>query len=858
MGRSSTLNNKEFELDENEGGTRFADKQKDDLLNNKADAATTLANQKAFEEIYNGARKELMKSGTALSEEERKTFQEKLMIANQERDPKKLAEVQKHLSETIDQTRELTQQYFKGLDLNKDLFGKDTARRVDTLKEYKDKFAEQNLKNKKEWSSKLGDEIASLKDLRNDLVRVVGSGKESQAYMEQFNKLRRSEKREFIKELKTNVETFTKTVETLKKSGLYSDEEIKNLSVRFRESPLDQQKKMLTELQEDAKTESIKSVQDTFKKFSPDTQKKFEAALKKARGLKAKKELIEEMKQDRRSTFINLYENASYQDSKGQSRRLNSPQEIKTLISSIDKEQRPEVLEMFINGTPAANAKLTEFAKGYDAAPANVQAQYDFWNADYSKKETIAQDCEKHVKKISEWNKQLKKAIDERLIGTVSAGRYETQFEKLNLRQKDEVLQRSTLSDPRRKDIRDRFDKLPKEIQKKHEHFFDMGLEDRSKLVIKEEKNLERVSKVQGAFEKKIDGMIEEHLLSEESKDAYVKWMSEMEDVEDMEKALDKSDLDLPERGFVLETFQKLPDDVRVKYESSFYQQDLTDRIETLDMILPEDARADFRQALSSMEAARQLTDSLEKQTELKTLRNMANEFRDKNNQKAELEIREKIAKLEPEDEMNQERLEELKMLENPDSQFIGDLLMQIKGQAGMKEEIEANHIMFEIADRAHAHELYAKKQGMENRLAANDNQEFAELSQELYDYSEGEQMLDRQTGKAIDMQVFDENDLFRNKNVVKITEHRKRFKKDGETFTNSPARLGQYGLRDHTGKELKGEELLRYKRQKATMLAAKILNMGTEGQVTGTPSDEVVDEMLKAMDEIDDFRNAA
>lgn len=857
MGRSSALDNKEFELDEKEGG-RFADKQKDDLLDNKSDAATTLANQKAFEEIYKGARKELMKSGTVLSEEERRVFQEKLMLANQERDPKKLAEIQKHLSETIDQTRELTQQYFKGLDLNKDFFGKDTSRNVDTLKEYKDDFAKQNLKNKKEWSNKLGDEIRSLQELRNDLVRVVGAGKESQAYMDQFNKLRRSEKREYLKELKTNVEAFTKTLDTFKKSGLYSDEEIKNLSVRFRESPLDQQKKMLTDLQEDAKNESIKSVQDTFKKFSPETQKKYEAALKKARGLKAKKELIEEMKQGLRGTFIQQYENASYQDSKGQSRRLNSPQETKTLISSIDKEQRPEVLEMFLNGMPAANAKLTEFAKVYDSAPANVQTQYDFWNADYSKKELMAKDCEKHVKKIGEWNGKLEKAIQDRLIGSVSAGRYQTQFEKLNLKQKDEVLQRSTLDDPRRKDIRDRFDKLPKEIQKKHEHFFDMGLEDRSKLVIKEEKNLERVGKAEKSFEKKIDDMIENHLLSEESKDAYMKWLTDMEDVEDMEKALDKSDLDLPERGFVLETFQKLPDDVRAKYETMFYQQDLTARIETIDMLLPEDARANFRQALSSMEAARQLTDNLEKQTELKTLRNMANEFRDKKNQKAELEIRAKIAKLEPEDEMNQERLEELQMLENPDSQFIGDLLMQIKGQAGMKEEIEANHIMFEIADRAHAHELYSKKQGMENRLAANDNQEFTELSQELYEYSEGEQMLDRQSGKAIDMQVFDENELFRNKNVAKITEHRKRFKKDGETFTHSPARLGQYGLRDHTGKELKGEELLKYKRQKATLLAAKILNMGTEGQITGTPSDEVVEEMLKAMDEIDDFRNVA
>lgn len=858
MARSSALEHKDLDLEKDQD-SKFSDKQIDAVSKGKKDAATTLEEQRRFDAIYTGARKQLLQNGTSLSETERKEFQEKLLFANQERDPKKLEEVQKHIGETIAETHKLTENYFKGLDRNKELFGKDKSRSVDTLQEYKNEFTKQDLKTKKDWSNKLGDEVRSLQDLRNDLVKVVGGGKEAQAYFDQFNKLRRSEKREFLKELRGNVEAFTKTMETLKKSGLYSDEEIKNLSVRFRESPLDQQKKMLIDLQEDAKNDSIKSVQETFKKFSPETQKKYEAALKKARGLKAKKELIDEMKQNLRSTFIALYENASFQDSKGQTRRLNSPQEIKTLISSIDKEQRPEVLEMFIKGTPEANKKLTEFAKSYDHAPANVQTQYDFWNADYSKKEQMAQECEKHEKKIGEWNKKLDKAIQDQLIGTVSAGRYRTQFEKLNLKQKDEVLQRSTLDDPRRKDIRDRFQKLPVEIQKKHEHFYDMGLEDRTKLVIKEEKNLERVAKVQEAWENKIQGMIENHLLSPESEEAYIKWLAEMENVEDMEKALDTSDLDLPERGFILETFQKLPDDVRAKYEAMFYQQDLTDRIETVDMLLPEDARADFRRALSSMEAARQLTDSLEKQTELKTLRNMASEFCDKNNQKAEMEIREKIAKLEPEDEMNQERLEELKMLENPDSQFIGDLLLQMKGQSGTKQEMEAHHLLFETADRAHAHELYTQKQGMEARVgAAHDKREFNELSSELYEYTRGEQMLDRQTGKAIDMQIFDETDLLRNKNVSSLNEHRKRFKKDGEVITETSARLGQYGLRDHTGKELKGEELLQFKRQKAMEYTLKVLQTGTAGEFSGIPSEAAVNEMLKALDEIDDFRNVA
>lgn len=848
MGRASTLDNKDFNLEEDQD-SRFSNTQKDKVLKGEQNAAETIASQKAFENIYKGARKDLLKSGTVLSEEERKAFQEKLMIANQERDPKKLAEIQKHITETIDQTHNLTQQYFKGLDLNKDLFGKDTSRNLDTLQEYKDEFAKQNLKNKKEWHNKLGEEVKSLKDIRDQLIQTVGSGKEAQAYMDQFNKLRRSEKREYLKEVKGTVESFTKAVESFRKSGLYSDEEIKHLSVKFRESPLDQQKKMLADLEADAKSDSIKSVQDTFKKFSPENQKKFEQTLKKARGLKAKKEVIENMKQGLRDELIKLTQNSKYQ----------SPEE-KSQVLSIEKEERPEVLEMFVKGFPAAEKKLMEFGKAYESAPVNVQAQYDFWNAHYGNKEKIAEDCKKHVEKIGQANKKIDEKVKGRLLSPASAAKYKTRFEKLSLKEKDAALKQSTLDDPRRAANLQRFEntnKIPKAIQEKHKQFYNMRLEDRIKLVNELEGTIDKKVFLRQEFEKKLDDLVEQQLLSPLSVDSLTKTFEEIDDVDQMKSELEKSNLDDPGRRKVLDTFKELPDDVRKKHEQLFYNQDQVDRIETLKMLLP-DGGADLERALSSMEGARQLTDKLQQETELKTYRNLAQEFRAKNNQKAEMEMREKISKLEPEDELNKERLEELKMLENPDSQFIGEMLMQVKGEAGMKEEIEANHVMFEIADRAHAHELHSKKLGMERRVAANDNQEFSELSQEIYEYSEGKQMLDRTTGKAIDMQVFDENEIFKSKNVVKINEHRKRFKKDGENFTDSAARLGQYGMRDHTGKELKGEELLRYKRQKATVLAAKILHMGTEGQITGTPSDEVVEEMLKAIDEIDDFRNAA
>ncbi len=826
-----------------------ADKQIEDLENRKKDADTVLHENKAFQGIYADARKQLQKNGTALSEKERKDFEDKLVIANQDRDPKKIAAIQKHIDDTISETHKLTAEYFAGLDKNKELFGKDTARRLDTLQEYKDEFGKQTIDKKREWHGKLGEEVKSLKEIRDQLVKTIGSGKEAEGYMEQFNKLRRTEKKDYLKEVKTSVEGFKKAVDAFKKSGLYSDEELKDMSVRFREAPLDKQKKLLAEYEEDAKSDSIKSVQTTFKKFSPETQKRYEETLKKARGLKAKKEVIEQMKQGLRDKLIKMTQDSKYQST-----------EEKSQVLSIEKEDRPEMLEMFVKGFPAAEKKLMEFAKVYESMPVNVQAQYDFKNSHYGDKEKIAEDCKKHGEKIKQWNKKLEDKVKARHISEASAEKYKPRFEKLSLRDKDATLRQSTLDDPRRAKVLQRFENeniIPKEMQEKHKQFYNMRLEDRLKLVDELEKGIEKTDMIKHDWSAKLNDLVERHLLSPESVDSYQKWFSELENPKEMEKALEKSDIDNPQREKVLETFQKLPDDVRAKHENMFYQQDLTGRIETLRTLLP-DGGAQLELALSSMAEAQKLTENLENHTKLQTYRDLANDFKKDGNRKAEIEIRGKIAEIEEDDEANNERLEELKMLENPDSQFIGNMLTQVRDQAGMQDELMANKIMFEIADRAHAHEIHSKRRGMESRVAANDNVEYANLSEAIYEHSEGEKMLDAETGKAIDMQVFDEADMLQNHNVASIQKHRNRFKADGERMTDTPSRLGQYGVRDKSGKELVGDELVRYKIENATKLAEKILSIGSKGQIKGKPSPEAVAEVLKAMDENEGLRLAA
>ncbi len=819
------------------------------IAGGKMDAQTALTEDKDFKAIYMDARKQLMKNGTTLSEEERKAFEEKLLIASDKRDPKKLEAIRKNITTTVDETHKLTAAYFGELERHKDLFGKDTSKNVDTLEEYKQAFKKQELKSKKEWSTKLQDEIKSLKTIREDLIRTVGEGKEAEAYMDQFNKLRRHEKREYLKEIKDLVKQFTEVAETFKKSGLYSPEELKHMTTRFREAPIDKQKKMLAEYQEDAKSDSIKTVQQTFKKFSPKMQQKHEETLKKARGLKAKKEVISGMKGELRETLIKLWQNSKFQSQKEKS----------FIVSSIEKEENPEMLEMFIKSFGKVEDTIKGFAKSYEKTPPNVQAQYDFWNSDYSEKERISKECTEHMDKIGKWNKKLDDTVNKRHISSISAEKYRIQFEKLSLRDKDAALKSSTLDDPRRAKTLQRFEnqnKIPKETQDQHKQFYNMRLEDRIKLVDELEGTIDKKAQLQVDWTKKLENMVEDRLLSPESVEAYEKEFDELETTEEMKEMLGKSDLEDPRRKKVLETFDKLPDATKKKWEQKFYNQDLTDRIETLKQVLP-DGGLQLELSLSSMDAAKKLTDNLEQETELKAYREMAETFDKAHNRKAEIEIREKILKLKPDDEANQERLEELRMMENPDSQFVGEMLSVVRAQPGMQEELMKNKILFEIADRAHSHEVHSKIQGMEGRAAANDNTEMGNVSGQIFAYTDGEQMLDKRTGKARDVQIWDERD-FQASNVAQLQEHRHMFKADGQDIVNTPGNLGHYGVRDKTGKEMKGEELVKYKMEKATRLAEVILFKGSKGQIKGRPTPEVVAEVLKAMDEGDGLELAA
>lgn len=828
----STSSAKREKLDTSDG-------QLEDLAKRRTNASEVINKNEAFANIYWATRQDVQKADNVLSKEERKRFEEQLDALRAEKDPEKIRKLQQVIQGTITETRDLTQRYGAELDKNKDLFGKDKARGVDTLQEYKDEFKGKELKAKREWSRKLDDELKSLRDLRANLIKVVGEGKEVKSYMDKFGTMRRHEKRNYVKDLAPVVEGFRKACDTLRKAGVYSEDELENLGTRFREAPLDAQKRMLKDVEQEAKDESAKGLQDVFKKFSPDTQKKWDPELKKARGLKAKKDVIGRMKQGLRDRLIELWQKSKYQ----------SPKEKSFITASIEKEDRPEMLEMFVASFGKVEETIKGFAKKYESMPAEVQAQYDFWNADYSEKESISKQCDRHAEKITKWEAKLEAAVKERLVSKTSAAKYSTGFKKLSLPEKDRILSQSVLDDPRRKAVLMRFTKLCEknpDLAEKNKHFDDMRLRDRIELVNTLEDGLDKKADCKDKWKKKVEEKVAGRLLAKNSAKAYEDWFNDLEDTDEMEAHLQDSDLDDPRREKVLQTFEELSEKERGPHTNMFYNADLTGRIELLHRILPDNGAA-LDAALSNMEAAKVGVDALEQQTALTTYHELATTFQKRGNLDGETEIRQKIAKLDPEDEQNAQRLEELKMLKNPNAQYLGQMINNVANIPGMREDLLTHKVMFEIAERARKSEVLRNQQHLDRRALAQGSAELAELSGDLYEYTEGKMMLDERTGMAVDMQVFDAREMLQERKPEALARHRRKFKEEGN-IRDHQSQFGRYGLINEKGEEKTGTEADTTVRTEAARITQKILETGTKGQFKGKPSDEAVKIMMDAL----------
>lgn len=854
MGLDGTPSRRDSEppLSRSKNRISASEKQLDNLREGKTDKDTVIEDKRKFGDIYFNTREKLDKARGILGNDERKVFEQQLKDVYDERDHKGLEQIQKTISETTDASRGLLDRYTRDLDKNQDLFGKDDNRKVNELKEKKDKFRQSSLEEKQEAAKKLEAELKGLRGIRDNLINIIGDGKGAQAYLKRFGTMTEAEKRAYIEATKKIVEKFGKVSEQLKKADLYDEEELENIAVRFHEAPPDEQAKMLEGFEQDLKTENVKYVQDNFKKFSSERQKKYESKLKKARGLAAKKEVIDGMKDEIRRECIEKF-NAS---------RLASPEEKNENAKYIGEEQDPARLEQALAYIPTAETNAKKLEDKFTKFPPKIQAQYDFYLARFSNKGTNSQapgkqeivaECEKHMELMAKWDEKLKTFQGNKLLSEGSAAKYAEMFQSLSLKEKEAIIKKSILDDTKQQRINNvtQYEKLKAEHPKlmdKHKEFYSLRLEDRVALVEGIQLEVKERKETTEAYDKKVDEKIESHLLSPKSAKAYKDWFKNLGTVDEMKKMLENSDLDDPRREKVLHVFEKeVPEDTRTKHANTFYNGDLTARIQLLRTLLP-DGGTSLDMSLKDMGEAKAHLDELEQKTALKVKLQDASKFEQQKNYRAEYEIRRDIALLDPENEINARRLKILELqygsVATADMAADGMIHAAIEGSGSMRDRMEASAIFLRMAGAIKGQEELTQHKSFEDRSRLTGSEEDRQLSDEFHKYTDGEMYIDATTGRAKKAMTF-RMEEFQNLDRDGI-QAKKRMMREEAQLQDVTQRGKRQDIVDRDGRHLEGKELQDKADHLIEDLTASILASQKDAKIDGQAMKQAIARVMK------------
>lgn len=842
-GSSSTTKSKSGEKQR-----AYTDQQLQDLKDGKTDKDELTSQKRSFQAIYSTVRDQLNKDDVLhddneakLSKKDRKKIDEMVAKANADRNPQGIAEIKKHIDTTIEQSRKMMGIVDAKLEKNKDLLGKDKARNVDSRAEIRGEIRDLSLDEKPEAIKKLDAKFESLRSIRDDLVKMIGNDKGAKTYLDKFGKMKMDEQADYVKGLKENMGEFKKLFDQASKTDIYDEKELQIMSVRFGEAMPEDQKKMIKEMEQNLKGNDVKSVQDSFKKFSENRQDKYKDELKKARGLKAKTEVLDKMKAEIRKEAIEKWNTS----------KLQSPFEKSLNAKLIGQEQDPKNLEMSLAGIADAEKLLKGFEDKFKAAPAKVQALYDFDNANFCihpnnptqlGKMEIAKECEKHVKLIAQWETKLKEKEANGLVSTISAGKYRDKFAGATIKEKEDALKRSTLDDPRRQEALTRFKKLPIKDQEKHAEFKDLRLRDRLDLVEDiEQTNLDRKNMTE-EYKERIAEKVDQQLLAPNSAKAYLEWFEGLETTDDMAELLNNSDLEDPRRQEVLDTFRSLPEAKR-KENSDFFNQDLSKRIETVSNMLPEEDRAAFISSLNSMKDAKpqaaDMIDSVKRTVELQQAMKYAEEFQKGKNSAAELKVREDIAKMDPENQANLARIDELMILVKPSAETMGRIIQDSKGDQTLHDKLDQGAILLRMADDIQTREDITKDRTLEQRTELDGSSDDRELSQEFATFTDNEMVIDAKTGMAQDVVQFKMNS-FDNVDRTTIYKQKLAMKQERERpDKNITQKANRWDVVDKNGEHLNSKKLGTKVEEQAMALLKQAIRKATTGKMS--PEDEAM-----------------
>lgn len=809
---------------------RFSDESMERYKKGDKTAAEIVENEKAIGKKLVDIRKQL-EDTTELSSKERLDLERRIFDLRRTMNPEEIAKFEEEVRTTINETQQTTRSYFQQLEQNQKLFGIEskTGLKKDTsplLEKRKQEFIEDTLEGKKTRLTRLDEEIREMQEMRDRLIKLVGK---SDTHLQAIQEKETSDRLPYIEQLEKNIDKFKEFAREGIKKKIYSEKDIERDEKIFRDSSTEQQEKWLTRMEKEVAKENVDSSfaanKKQYEEFSQKRRNEFAGDWREAKTEKEQQKILEKMRTQLKKDFIAKCINSE------KATKYYSRKEKENFAKLIKDEHfniktAEDALEKFDEWVKIPE----EYGKAFEKAPPLVQALYkDFWNLTVDKKGEVLKEVGEHGKLTEKWNKMLEQAEKANLICHTSAEDYKQRFIGLELANKKRIVEgQNTLQDPRRTQSLREFKSLPKNVQKKNEIFFSLRLEERLALVRKLHEDLKLKREIKGKLHRKVEKMLREKLLAKKSvegKNGYHEWIDQMEDLDELKKTFEDSDLDNPQRKHVLETFQALPKELQKKHVK-FYEEDLSGRILLLKEITP-DKGASLEKELGNLEKAQKEIKNFQEKMGSVQLREIAERFEKNGNLEAEKEIRKILAEKNPEDKDNRKRLEQIQILcgERPD---VIAALQAAKEDAALQDNIKTLQVENTYANIVRLDEIRQREaKGLKARNRGHDNEDVSRLEGQLFEETKGEMNVDRRTGKAIKSRKLKMADL--KKGERSFTEKQKLMfeREEKPRFAErKDAEMQRFTMEDEKGEELSGTRLQERQSQDNRRVARKIVKL--------------------------------
>ncbi len=273
-------------------------------------------------------------------------------------------------------------------------------------------------------------------------------------------------------------------------------------------------------------------------------------------------------------------------------------------FSKTDDGRNPDTLKKMIEHFPKAEKSAAEQSKEYHLqlvqetlagrfAKKSIDA-YEKWfhglsfkeKTEFIKKKSTSLHDPERQKLLDAFNGKAE--FNGVFIPAAVRNEFRREFFDSDLEQRKTLMKRISIQ---HKKLKERFLALPKEVQEKYrEQFKELKLSDREKLLksitdarkgkktpeIKAQEKME-AQRLENEFESKMVNKVRENLFSPLSTSSYRNWFKGLT-LEQRRRAIQKSDLDNPQRVKVRDEFYKLPPETQSKNAFRFRNADLEKR----------------------------------------------------------------------------------------------------------------------------------------------------------------------------------------------------------------------------------------------------------------------------------------